>query len=385
MTLKDGHDVAGLRTTMGVEYFDRIADEDGAVAARLRAAGAIIAGHSNVAAGLADHSQSANPVFGRTNNPWDTARTPGGSSGGAAAAVAAGMTPLEVGSDVVGSIRLPAHFCGVYGLKTTEHRVPLTGFFRLPGDPPRPVRIISSLGPLTRSIGDLELALRVIAGPDGHDSDVPPVALEPARGRPISGLRLGVATTVPGVTVARSISDRVERVVAGASDAGAKVEERLPDVQWQELHELFGQLLMTITGVFDPTAELPDEQRSLAWYLLALDRRDAFIAACESYFDDIDALIMPISMTTAFTHRETGAPLEIDGHSVDYNGNGLLHAFSNMTGLPAVAAPAGLDADGLPVGVQLIGPRWSEMTLLGIAKAMEDAGILPGFQSPPGY
>src|SRR5215211_3397694 len=122
MTLKDGHDVAGLRTTVGTVELDRVADEDGTVAARLRAAGAIIIGHTNVAPWLADY-QSANPVFGRTSNPWDTGRTAGGSSGGAAAALAAGMTPLEVASDLAGSARLPAHFCGVYGLNTTENHV----------------------------------------------------------------------------------------------------------------------------------------------------------------------------------------------------------------------------------------------------------------------
>src|SRR5690242_9928318 len=123
MTLKDGHDVAGLRTTIGAPELDRMADADGAVAARLRAAGAVIMGHTNVAARLADY-QSCNPIFGCTSNPWDTDRTAGGSSGGAAAALAAGMTPLEVGSDLAGSLRQPAHFCGVYGLKPTEHRVP---------------------------------------------------------------------------------------------------------------------------------------------------------------------------------------------------------------------------------------------------------------------
>lgn len=169
MTLKDAHDIAGLRTTIGTEVLDRIAGEDGTVAARLRAAGAILIGHTNVAAWLADPAQSANPLFGRTANPWDTKRTAGGSSGGAAAALAAGMTPLEVGSDLAGSIRLPAHFCGVYGLKTTEHRVLFTGFFHPPDRAPQPVRILSCLGPMGRDLGDLQLALAIIAGPDGDD------------------------------------------------------------------------------------------------------------------------------------------------------------------------------------------------------------------------
>jgi Asp-tRNA(Asn)/Glu-tRNA(Gln) amidotransferase A subunit family amidase len=174
MTLKDGHDVAGLRTTVGTVQLDQMADQDGTVAARLRAAGAIIIGHTNVPPWLADY-QSANPIFGRTANPWDTERTAGGSSGGAAAALAASMTPLEIGSDLAGSLRLPAHFCGVYGLKTTEHRVPLTGFFRPPDGVPRSVRIMSCLGPMARDLGDLQLALAIIAGPDGQDGDVPPV------------------------------------------------------------------------------------------------------------------------------------------------------------------------------------------------------------------
>jgi amidase len=154
MTLKDGHDAAGLRTTVGTTLFDRVADQDGTVAARLRTAGAIIIGHTNVPSFLANDLQSANPVFGRTGNPWDPERTPGGSSGGAAAALAAGMTPLEVGSDLAGSVRVPSHFCGVYGFKTTEHRVPFTGFFRQPTGVPRSVRILSSLGPMARDLGD---------------------------------------------------------------------------------------------------------------------------------------------------------------------------------------------------------------------------------------
>jgi amidase len=212
MTLKDAHDVAGLRTTVGTAPLDRIADEDGTVAARLRAAGAILIGHTNVAAWLGDPLQTANPVFGRTCNPWDPGRTPGGSSGGAAAALAAGMTPLEIGSDLAGSIRLPAHFCGVYGLKTTEHRVPFTGFFRAPGGAPRSVRILSCLGPMARDLGDLELALGIIAGPDGQDGDVPPVPLGPRRRLRIQDLRLAVAPlaqTPPDGKVAKSIRQRI--------------------------------------------------------------------------------------------------------------------------------------------------------------------------------
>jgi amidase len=384
ITLKDGHDVAGLRTTLGTEQLDRIADEDGTVARRLREAGAIITGHTNVAAWLADDQQSANSVFGRTSNPWDVERVPGGSSGGAASAVAAGLTPFDIGSDFAGSIRLPAHFCGVYGLKSTEHRVPLTGFFRPPPDMPRPVRIISCLGPIARDLGDIELALRLIAGPDGLDGDVPPVPLKPRRRRDLPDLRLAVATTVPDTTVAAAIQERVRDVAAGALAAGARVEQRLPDVDWAASSRVYGDLAWTIASVLDPQADLPDEQRTLAWYLDALDRRDRFIAVWQAFFAEFDALVLPQAMTVAFTHRETGAPLDVDGQTVDYGGNGRLYGFANLTGLPSLCVPAG-QVDGLPVGLQIVGPLWSEIRLIDIAESLEQAGILPGFRSPPGY
>ncbi len=380
MTLKDGHDVAGLRTTIGTTAFDRVASDDGTIAARLRAAGANLIGHTNVAPFLADY-QSANPVFGRTSNPWDLSRTAGGSSGGAAAALAAGMTPLEYGSDLAGSLRLPAAFCGVYALRTSEHRVPLTGFFHLPGVP-RSVRIMNSLGPMARTLDDLELALRITAGPDGRDLDVPPVPLTSRGPRAISGLRLAVAPALPGTTLSRGVRAQVEALAARASDAGAQVTDRLPDVDWNALGELFGALIGPITQIFDPNADLSDEQRSLAHYLKALDLRDRLTGAFEDYFGEIDALVLPASMTVAFPHTENDL-IDVDGEPVSYAQQGYQLVFANVTGLPALAAPAGYD-DGLPVGVQLVGPRWSEPDLLGIARTLESTGVLPGFTAPPG-
>lgn len=383
MTLKDAHDVAGLRTTVGTMELDRVAEEDGTVAARLRAAGAVLIGHTNAAAWLADPLQTANPVFGRTCNPWDPARVPGGSSGGAAAALAAGMTPLEVGSDLAGSIRLPAHFCGVYGLKTTEHRVPFTGFFRQPERTPRSVRIMSCLGPMARDLGDLELALGLLAGPDGQDGDVPPVPLGSRRRRRLQELRLAVAPALPGGRVAKSVRQQVERVAAQASDAGAQVEERLPEIDWKDLFKLFGDLVAAITGLFSPGSHLRDEQRKLAWYFAALERRDRLTAAWQTFFEDFDALLLAPAATAAFTHREPGTPVEVDGKKVDYWEVGGVQTICNLTGLPGLAAPAGLDGDGLPVGIQIAGPLWSEMRLLAIARELEREGILPGFQAPP--
>jgi amidase len=382
ITLKDGMDVAGLRTTIGTDVFDRVADEDSTVAARLAAAGAIVIGHTNVPPFLADY-QSANPIFGRTSNPWDLGRTPGGSSGGAAAAVAAGLSPLEVGSDLTGSLRLPASFCGVYALKTTEHRIPLTGFYRQPPGVPRSARILASLGPIARDLDDLDLALAILAGPDGRDPDIPPV---PATSPPVSveGLRVAVAEALPGATVGSAMRGLVDDVAGRLDAAGAHVERRLPDVDWPGSSETFMRLLGVVTEIFAPGNDLDDEQRSVAWYLTALDRRDAVVAAWTAFFEDVDALILPAAMGAAFRHAEPYGMVDLDGRPVSYLESGSLLVFANFAGLPALAAPAGEDSDGLPLGIQLVGPRWSDGRLIAAAREMEDEGVLPGFRAPPG-
>lgn len=367
LTLKDGHDVAGLRTTVGTPVLDRVPETDGTVAARLREAGAVIVGHTNVPPFLADY-RSENEIFGRTANPWDTARTPGGSSGGAAAALAAGLTPVEVGSDLAGSLRLPPHFCGVYGLKTTEHRVAMTGHFG-PPQAPNPVRILAAIGPMARDLDDLELVLRLISGPDGADVDVPPVPLGERRTRPLAGLRLAAAPELPGADVAASLRAQVSRVAAACADAGAAVASRLPDLDWGE-QQVFMDLLTAVSSAFSPGAE----QRTLAWYFEMLHRRDAFTAAWERFFARYDALLLPPSTTAAFTHD-----------TADVTAQRSMMAFANLAGLPALTVPAGHDAEGLPVGLQLVGPRWSEIRLIETAAALEAAGVLPGFTPPPGY
>src|SRR5213082_484001 len=203
-TLKDAHATAGMRTTTGFPPLaNYVPQEDSTVTARLKVAGGILLGKTNVAMMLADY-QSNNPIFGRTNNPWNIERTPGGSSGGAAAALAAGMTPFEIGTDLSASIRIPAHFCGVFGLKPTEHRVPLTGL--IPGLPgPRPVRIMSCIGPMARTVEDLALLYSLIAGSDGRDTEVAPVPVDEVPHLELKHLRVAFAPTFPGLPVAREI------------------------------------------------------------------------------------------------------------------------------------------------------------------------------------
>jgi len=373
MTIKDAFDVAGLRTTTGTWLYDHVPARSSTVAARLEAAGAIIVAHSNVPAFLADY-KTENEIFGRTSNPWAPSRTPGGSSGGAAAALAAGITPLEVGSDVAGSLRLPPHFCGVYGLKSTEHRVPLTGFYPLPDDAPRSVRVMCALGPLARDLDDLDVALRVIAGPDGVDFDVPPVPFPDRRRTDLTRTRLSVIAALPGGHVARSLRDRVTRIADAAADVGVQVTDAVPDIDFATLR-IVGDLIDAVSEVLGPDAgQLSDDQRSLAWYLTALAQRDRFAASFAAFFAHHDAILLPAGTTTAFPHETEW-----------YGDLGGLLVFANFAGLPALTVPAGIDPEGLPMGVQIVGPRWSESRLLDLAAALEEAGVLPGFHRPPGY
>ena len=351
------------------------------MSARLKAAGGVLMGKTNVHMLLADPAQTINPIFGRTNNPWNIERTPGGSSGGAAAALAAGRTPFDIGTDLSASIRIPAHFCGVSGLKPTEHRVPLTGL--IPGlHAPRSVRIMSCLGPMARTVDDLALLYSIISGPDGRDTDVAPVPVGEAPHLALKRLRVAFAPTLPGLPVAREIRAAVEELAKQLSPLCAAVEEAaLPQVDFNQELPRAGALIGMITGAFQP--EEQEQPITLAQYLEALDRRDQSIFAWEQFFEKWDVLLCPPSMVTAFPHCEPGSPLRVDDQEVIYwavSGHGTLF---NYTGHPAIVLPYKLDHDGLPLGIQLVGKRWDEAHLLTMAKALSE--VTGPFQRPPGY
>src|SRR6266566_9367580 len=298
-TLKDAHATAGMRTTTGfpplANYVPKV---DSTVTARLKAAGGILLGKTNVHMMLADPAQSINPIFGRTNNPWNVGRTPGGSSGGAAAALAAGMTPFDIGTDLSATIRIPAHFCGVYGLKPTEQRVPLTGL--IPGLPgPRPIRIMSCIGPMARTVEDLALLYSIIAGPDGRDTEVQPVPVDKMPQLALKHLRVAFAPTFPGLPVAAEIRGAVEELAKQLRPLCAAVEEAtLPSVDFNQELLSAGALIGMVVGAFQP--EEQERPTTLAQYLEALDIRDQSILAWEQFFDEWDVLLCPPSMVTAF-------------------------------------------------------------------------------------
>jgi amidase len=243
MTIKDSFNVAELHTTWGNPAFkDFVADWDATVARRLRQAGSLIVGKTNVAFMLGDFGQTTNELYGVTNNPWDTTGTPGGSSGGSASALSAGMTFLEYGSDLVGSIRIPASFCGVYGLKPSAGIIPLSGF-QPPGHPPPPSNMtyISAVGPLGRSGRDLRTALSITGGPEGQAAKVYSWALSPPRHTRLEDFHVGVVLDHEYAPVYSEVTALLSNAVDALARAGATVVEGWPDgVDPVQHYESFG-------------------------------------------------------------------------------------------------------------------------------------------------
>jgi amidase len=361
VTLKDVHDVGGMRSTLCHPAFaDRVAPCDGAVASRLRGAGAIVLGKTNF------QHYPGNP-FGDTWNPWDPTRTTGGSSAGSAAAVAAGLSPLDIGSDLGGSITVPGHCCGVYAMRPTERRVPVG---RYATDITRLWRVILVYGPLARSVEDLRLALSVIAGPDDLDPEVPPIPWRDVPPAAVAGLRVAWTDAFPNARVAADVGAAVERFAAELARHGARVTRALPDANlWKEV-QVWSRL---VYEMLLPSAVRPPKRAlaSVAEYLEALEQRDAFIGVWERFLADYDVFLSPAFGVTAWPAAGPGPS----------NDESLPAPLSAATGHPAVVLPLAQDGRGLPIGMQLIGRRWDDERLLAIADAL--AALTPGFRPPP--
>ena len=383
MTVKDAFDVAGLPTTWGNPAFaGHLAGSDATVVRRLRRAGAIVVGKTNVAYMLGDFGQTANPLHGVTANPWDRARTPGGSSGGAAAAVAAGMSFLEYGSDLVGSIRLPASYCGVYGLRPSVASVPLTGF-QPPGPPAAPsdMTYLSAVGPLGRSASDLRTALQVTAGPEAPAARAWRWALARPRHSRLEDVRVGVVLDHGQAPVSGEVGAVLSDAVDALARAGATVAAGWPEgVDPVAQAESFGFQVRLFFAYQEPGDDLPpfaevvDQER----------RRMAARAAWGRYFQDVDVFLCPASFTTAFHHdprpfqdRTIATP---EGER-PYADQVFWVAQPALPGLPAVAAPIGRSAAGLPVGAQVVGPLHEDDTAITVAELL--AEVAGGYQPPP--
>ena len=403
ITIKEAFDVTGLHTTSSHPPLkDNVAKSDATLVARLRAAGAVILGKTNVPELCADF-QTESPLFGTTKNAWDPTRTAGGSTGGGGVAVAARFTPLELGSDIGGSVRNPAHYNGIFSLKPTEWRVPGHGHVPdLPGVT-RVVRNMGTFGPLSRSVDDLELALRLISGPDGYEAEAAPVPIGPTPNLSAKGLRIAFIDSNPLVQVSDDTAKVVAATVKLLSKAGAKVKRAEPEgLDWQQAWDdwcdLFNYFLRVLqplgererffamTESSDPSARSAGRTARLdmAQYFALMDRRDALIRRCESLLDDYDAWLMPVMPDAAFVRQSQREPLVIDGRPYPYFFAGTAYNFlANITGQPSIVLPCGFSKEGLPIGLQLTGKRWGEAKLLGVAKALEK--LLPPCPVPPAF
>jgi len=383
LTVKDSFNVRGLHTTWGnPEARDYVADSDATVVQRLKQAGAIIVGKSNVHFMLADYGQTANDLYGVTRNPWDTARTPGGSSGGGAAALAAAMTFLEYGSDLVGSIRIPASFCGVYGLKPSAGIVPLAGF-QPPGGPPDlgAVSYMSAVGPLGRCASDLRTALAVTAGPAEPEANAYSWRLAPPRHARLEDYRVGVVLDHERVPVSGEVGAQLSAAVDALARAGVKIVEGWPaGVDPVRDYESFGYHVQLFFAFRQPG----QDPGPAAAFVAQESRRMAARAAWGRYFEDIDVFVCPTAFTTAFPHdsrpfeQRTIATPEGERR---YDDLPFWISHASLPGLPAVSAPVGTTPAGLPVGAQIIGPLYEDDTPVAFAGLL--AGLTGGYQRPP--
>ena len=382
-TLKDMHSTAGVRTTLGLRALaDNVPSEDGIVTERLRRAGAILLGKTNMAMSI----QTVSELFGRTSNPYDLERTSGGSSGGAAAAVSARLVPFDVGTDLSGSIRMPTHFCGVFGLKPTPHRIPLHGMIFGPKGTPRLDRVLAVSGPIARSAEDIALLFGVLAGPDPRDPDVPPVPLREEPRLDVRGLRFAVAPTIPGIRIATGISDALRRLAGRLADAGAHVEEKPLPFAFEDLLAAFRRLIAIPFASLDPKLAPPGTKAaatapSVLDYLGALDERDRFIGAFDAFLGHFDSWLCPAAISTAFRHAERGAPIDVDGEPAPSGTLDHPSIVATYTGAPALVVPAALDSSGLPIGVQCIARRWGDERLVAVGGAI--AGVAGELPEPP--
>lgn len=406
MTVKESFDVAGLPTTRG---HAALRDQPVAVSSlairRLEAAGAVIFGKTNVPVDLADW-QSFNPVYGATSNPWNTAHTPGGSSGGSAAALAAGLAGLELGSDIGGSVRVPAHYCGVFGHKPTWGLCPNFGD---PATTPAAPTDIAVIGPLARAAADLDIALTAIAGPDPDETGLA-MGLPAARVGRLADLRVAVWAEQPGQQTDQETIAQLDGLASFLERAGATVSRTArPAFDATEAYHLYLRLLdaawsgrssedllaekrhaaarlapgdMSADAIMIRATDMPHR----TWLQLN-ERRHRFRRAWGAFFRDWDVLLCPVITTPALPHMRDGQTWErrmtVNGTAMAYNDMLFWPGLSGGYHLPATVAPLGSTAAGLPLGVQIVGPLYGDRTTIAVAGLLEQSWR--GFEPPPGW
>jgi amidase len=404
ITVKESYAVAGHPCTWGLSPFrDSKAPQNSDVVRLLEGSGAVLLGATNVPVALSDW-QTYNPIYGQTNNPWDVKRTPGGSSGGSAAALAAGIGYLSVGSDIGGSIRIPAHFCGIFGHKPTLDLVSLQG--HLPGGQrgaPDFSTLLAVGGPLARSASDLLAAIKVIGGPSDWDARAWKWQMPEPRARSLKDFRVGYVIDDPIAPPTPEMKALLENTIERLSRAGAKMKPGWP-AGFQPA-DLLGNYMFMLEAFLYSTAP-PDEQErqrktlgdvmesknsgalsSFADWQRQNFRRLAFRAQWQAYFDQVDVFLSPVAFTPAFPHDHS-EPQDRRTIATSTGPRAYMDlirwiAPATLTGCPATVAPIGKTPNGLPVGIQIMGPYWEDATPITFADLLShETG---GFTPPPGY
>jgi amidase len=409
LTVKEAFNIAGLPTTWGFPpQKDFKPSEDALSITRVKQAGGVILGKTNVPVGLADW-QSYNDIYGTTNNPYDLGRTPGGSSGGSSAALAAGYGPLSIGSDIGGSLRVPAFHCGVYAHKPTFALAASRGHTP-PPFPPTPLEPdMAVIGPMARSAADLSLLLDVMAGPDPLDTGVAyKLTLPPPRHHDLRNFRVLVIDSDPVLPADNVIREAIEKLADNLSKSGVSVARQsplLPD--FADSSRLYMRMLLAFLGAFLPpqviagaqagAAQLAADDRSLAAerlrgmtqshrdWMLDNGARAGLRARWRGLFKTYDAVICPIMPTPAYPHdhspQQDARRIKVDGKDYAYSDQLAWPGIATLPGLPSTAIPTGFSPDGLPVGVQIVGPWLEDRTPLRLAELIERE--FGGFKPPP--
>ena len=405
MTVKESFAAGSMPTSWGVPDFkDNRLPWNALAVDRFIAAGAVVFGKTNVPLWLADW-QSYNEIYGTTNNPWNLERTPGGSSGGSAAALASGLTGLEIGSDIGGSIRVPAHFCGVYGHKPTYGLCPGRG--QALGDWAGSADI-AVIGPMARSADDLAIALDIMAGPEEIESAGARLRLQRPAKRNLRDFKVAVMASDPVSEVDAAVGDRLQALLDFLAKNRVKAKAARPELDMRKCLTIFVTMMIAALSARQPAADFKRNLEAAA----ALDPKDDSLPAHVArgnvlhhkdwlglneqrhrmrrqwarFFEDYDVLLCPTAPVVAFPHDHgemNRRRVAINGRMRSYNELFFWAGLTGLAYLPSTVAPIGLSPDGLPVGVQIVGPQFGDRTTIAFAQALERE--YQGFQAPPNF
>ena len=386
ITIKDAIETEGIRSTGGaVELADHVPAADAPAVARLKAAGAIVFGKTNLPRWCGD-SQAFNELFGTTNNPWSLAHVPGGSSGGSAAALAAGFTGAELGTDIGGSVRAPAHCCGVYALKPSYGVVPNLGYLdHVGGGTTR--TDINVFGPMARSAEDLDLLMSVLAGPSPDDAVAWRVELPESTVRSLTGLRVATWLDDEACPVDAEYLAMLRGAADALADAGAQVEDAHPAVGFRAQIDVYMRLIAAAVSPSFPDDAADRISGSHLTWLRHDEQRAALRKTWAEWFERYDVLLAPVWSTPPFVHDQVG---DMTQHFVMVNGERRSHLeishwlmLVNLTNQPSAVVPIGRTAAGLPVGMQIVAPYLHDRRAIRVAGLVSQ--VLGGYEVPPGF